>query len=213
MPVGLMSVASLGLQNVVFVGDSITLGVGATNPFPANIATIDGITASNQALNGAGWQRDFGQGSLTAVAAASVDPLLSSLTRSRLPPKLVLFAGTNDIVSNPSTGAQTYALFQTYLAARIAAGWVMSNIVVATMLPRTNATEAERVAYNAALVSGASAGYVLARNDLDPNMGGSGKWSDTTYFQADGIHPNNTGLQVLANIIAQALKFSPVPAY
>jgi lysophospholipase L1-like esterase len=170
--------------NLVAVGDSITVGFGATNPHPANISTALSTISSNQGVNGAGWNYDFGGGNLTARAATAVDPTLGGCNS----PFLILFAGTNDIVLGGSTGAQTYAYFQTYITARLSAGWLPQEIIVATMLPRSDASETQRTNYNNLLISGAATyGYTLARLDQDSNIGCAGCASNLTYYQSGGI--------------------------
>lgn len=199
--------------NFVAVGDSITVGFGATNPYPANIASSLSTGDSVQAVSGIGYQKQVGGNSLTSLAAGNVDPQLSSLACGALSPYLIMLAGVNDIF-NGSTGAQVFTFSQTYRAARVSAGWSAGKMVVATILPST-ASETDRASYNAALVSAAgSEGYILARLDLDANIGCAGCNTNLTYYQSDQIHPNNTGLQIVANLICLAMKPSgPCPVY
>jgi lysophospholipase L1-like esterase len=198
-------------MNLVAVGDSITAGVGATTAYPALIASSLRSQAFNQGVSGAGWPI------LAAQAAKEVDPRLSRTDRAFCTdPDLVLFAGTNDIFNEEKTSAQTYALFQTYLSARLVAGWKPNKIVVVTMLPRSKSKENDRSAYNNNLVSGAATyGYMLARVDLDPNIGCSGCEANMSFY-VDGVHPNNTGQEMLANLICEAMhlpKTTTCPPY
>jgi len=195
-------------RNMVCVGDSITVGVGATVPYPTLIAAALSITASNQGVSSAGWAQDPGGGSLTARAPTTVDPLLASLAIQGQPPTLVLFAGTNDIALGGLTGAQTFTLFQTYAYARQTFGWSFGSFVVATMLPRQDATEGNRSAYNNALVSWCSANNVAcARLDLDSNIGVAGAYNNATYYQQPqpNPHPTNAGLRIIANLVCGAV--------
>lgn len=118
---------------------------------------------------------------------------------------LVAFAGTNGIGLAAHSAATEYADFQTWLAARLAAGWSATNIVVCTMLPRTGVSNTTRGTYNTNLVNGVSTyGYRMARLDLDPNIGCNGCDTNTTYFY-DGTHPTVAGHVIIATIIYSAM--------
>jgi lysophospholipase L1-like esterase len=170
-----------------------------------------GTQVFNQGVSGAGWNI------LAGHAATEIDQKLSRTNRVFCTePFLILFAGTNDIFNEGKTGIETYELFQNYLTARISAGWKPDKIVVVTMLPRLQAGESERNAYNNRLISGAMTyGYKLARVDLDPNIGKPGSEANHKYY-VDGVHPNEAGQRVLANIICKALNLPPAmvcPSY
>jgi lysophospholipase L1-like esterase len=195
-------------NDLVAVGDSITGGYLASTSYPTLIEASVGSHAFNEGRSGAGWN-DLG-----ALAATEVDKKNSRGGRNDYckDPFLILFAGTNDIFNGGKTGPQTYALFQNFISARLSAGWRPNKIVVVTMLPRSRARENERSAYNAGLVSGAAIyGYKLARVDLDPNIGCSGCETNRTFY-VDGVHPNDTGQQVLANVICKAMNLSEIAA-
>jgi lysophospholipase L1-like esterase len=183
----------------------------------ANISAGLGSTSTNQGTSSIGWAYNTsgmrGGATLTSKAAADIDPLLSSDScGSGNPPFLILFAGTNDIYYG-SSGAATYEVFQTYIASRIAAGWPPSKIVVSTMLPRTG-FETDRTTYNEGLIAGAATyGNNLARLDVDVNIGCAECNTNPLYY-GDAVHPNNTGQQIVANIICSAIPgASPCPAY
>jgi lysophospholipase L1-like esterase len=161
------------------------------------------VTASNEATASIGWAWNTSGAKTTpnliSLAATQVDPLLNAPNS----PWLILFAGTNDITYG-DTAAQAYASFQTYLAARLAAGWPVARIIVCTMLPRGSAVEAARAIYNPLLVSGASTyGYKLVRLDLDPNIGQAGQNTNAEFYeQTFAIHPNIAGMTIVASDIA-----------
>jgi lysophospholipase L1-like esterase len=140
---------------------------------------------------------------MTVDAISFVDPA----QRGGIPNYLVVFAGTNGI--HPSLGnhsaATEYADFQSYIAARTAAGWAATRIAVCTMLPRTGVDETVRTTFNALLVSGASTyGYKVARFDLNASIGAAGQNLDTTYFY-DGTHMTDAGHAIAASIISAVL--------
>lgn len=161
------------------------------------------VTASNEATASIGWAWNTSGAKTTpnliSLAATQVDPLLNAPNS----PWLILFAGTNDITYG-DTAAQAYASFQTYIAARLAAGWPAARTIVCTMLPRGSAVEAARTPYNASLVSGASTyGYKLARLDLDPNIGQANQNTNPEFYeQTFAIHPNIAGMTIVASDIA-----------
>lgn len=114
---------------------------------------------------------------------------------------LIVFAGTNGIAINNNSAATEYAAFKTYVAARIAAGWVADHIVAVTMLPRSGVTDSIRASFNSSMVGDdADHGYRVARTDLNANIGDAGDNSNATYFY-DSIHLTAAGHDVVAQII------------
>jgi hypothetical protein len=208
--------------NLAADGDSITLGFGAANGYPAIIATALGTSQSNQAVDGIGWNKVGNTGGQNMIqhAPSLVDPLLTSLACPSAYhfPYSVIFAGTNDICVSGNTGAQAYAFFQTYLNARLAAGWPPSRILVPTILPRATctgpATEAQN--FNNSLIAGAGPStYTVVRFDLDANMGCNGCQNNLTYYQSGAIHPTTAGQQILAYLVCLAMQVAVAqcPAY
>lgn len=194
--------------NAVAVGDSITAGSGASESYPARIATALGTSWSNQGVSGDGWKYDRGDGNLTSLASKNIDPLLSSLRCGNgLPPLLILFAGANDMWHGGYTPPQTYSFFQTYLSDRVLAGWNTRNMVVVTMLPIPTdvVSRADWEAYNSMLVSGQSMyKYIVAYTINDPNIGCVGCNKDKTYYNPDKLHLTNAGQRILAKVICNS---------
>ena len=126
------------------MGDLSLVGYKSSTSYPTLIASSLGSHALNQGHSGAGWS------DLSALAATEVDPKNSQAARNDYckDPYLILFAGTNGIFNQGKTGIQTYGLFQTYISARLLAGWRPNNIIVVTMLPRSQTRENDRSAYN-----------------------------------------------------------------
>lgn len=141
-------------------------------------------------------------GTLTADAITRVDPLLPYNSGNNY---LVIFAGTNDIFLNGTTGANTWTLLQAYINARIAAGWTAANICVVTMLPRQGQHESDRTAYNNLIRSNAAGmGYKVADAGADATIGCAGCENNTTYY-SDTIHPTAAGHVIIANLISAVL--------
>lgn len=140
-------------------------------------------------------------GTLTADAVTRVDPILSRDGTKYL----VIFAGTNDIWLNSTTGAGAWTLLETYINARISAGWTVGNICVGTMLPRQNGNESARTTYNG-LIRGNAAGmgYKVCDFAADSRIGDAGDENDATYY-SDTIHPTAAGQAILSQIILSTL--------
>lgn len=196
---------------MVTAGDSLTRDQGPSNytyVVANTIKTGQGLNAKvlERGVNGISWNYAWSGDPYTNTmiqdAPANVDGSRNNLLITNW---LIGFAGTNGIALNGDSAATEYANFQTWIAARIAAGWVANNIVIVTMLPRTGVTDSIRVSYNALLVSGAvTYGYRLARADQDANIGAAGQNLNTTYFY-DGTHLTVLGQSILGGIVYGAM--------
>lgn len=199
-------------RKVCFHGDSIAAGFLSSKPFWAAFIENSYLNHSTPAayhargIDAAGFNR-VGNGAdpnLTNDAAAQVDAHIDLAYQNWL----VVFAGTNDIWLSGDSAAVAFGYFDTYIVARLAAGWVADRIIVCTMLPRqaTPANEAKRVTYNASIVSNAAVrGYRLARLDLNANIGQDGDQANTTYYNTDQIHPKDAGHAEIATEIETAM--------
>lgn len=191
--------------NVVGHGDSMSLTSACQRTYLPRVVALmaaAGKIASWRrcGINGASWAYAWPSAgyplTLAQDALVRADP-----AKGRGVNWLLVMAGTNGIILGGHSAATEYADFQIYIAARIAAGWPVANIVVCTMLPRTGDVDATRLAYNTSLIGGAATyGYKLARLDLDPNIGPDGADTNLTYF-SDGTHPTDAGHAIIASII------------
>jgi hypothetical protein len=121
-----------------------------------------------------------------------------------------------------STPAQVMAKLASWCNARRAAGW--NKIILIDSLPNT-AQEANREAVNSLLASDFStstpystSSYVyaatsgvtyadyLVKVSADPNMGGSGQNTNSTYYYSDHIHPNDNGYAILAPYLRDGIR-------
>ena len=147
-------------------------------------------------------QYNFGLGAVTLASLASqastvVDPLYDGARRS----VLVIFAGTNDVALSGTPGATVYSTLASYCNARRAVGW---KVCVVTMLPRTG-TNTERATYNSLIrANWPSFADALADVGGDATIGQDGQNTNTTYYNADAIHPNSACHAILANYIRAA---------
>ena len=205
---------------IAFHGDSITDGVGTSDygygnanqkAYPYLVtSSIVGHTFGfvRDGINGQGLNYVYSQppssyfGTLTQDAVARIDTTLLQPNSAKY---LVIFAGTNDIFLNGASGAATATLLQTYIAARISAGWIANHICVVTMLPRQGAHESDRTALNTSTRSNAAGvGYLVADVAADPTIGPAGSENNTTYYNSDNIHPKDAGQAIIGNIVTSS---------
>ena len=211
---------SSSLNQIIFDGDSITAGKQSTghgNYPSATMAALSGTYA---------WS-NLGVGSqyvstIVTNGPTNVDTLWSNYSGSK---KIyILFASTNDL-ANGFSGSSCYTAIKTRCNAAKAAG--ATKCIVATTLNRgtfsagqgsaTGADSGQQNALNAALrvdfgtqISGkvysGSPGYADVLMDLqaETNLQNT---SNTTYFNSDTIHPNNTGYAIIAADAVIALNY------
>lgn len=205
-----VAMPTLGLH-IATHGDSLTSDLGVSN----YSVVLKALVLSGQSLNAKLTQRGINgisynyrwpsepyTATLTEDAVSVID---ATKVGAGVANWLVVFAGTNGMALNSNTAATEYANFKTYIAARIAAGWVGNKIVVCTMLPRTGFTDATRQTFNTSLVGDDGAyGYRLARLDQNANIGDAGDDTNTTYFY-DGTHLTAAGHSIVAGIIYGAM--------
>lgn len=201
-PIGLnTSTTNLAL----FDGDSITVGLNLTTPFP-NAITLNGTwNIANQAKS----SKQVVANGLIELPTA-IDPMLAGSAGASLD---VLWLGTNDITNTGGvqTPATTFAGLRSYCAGRKVLGW---KCAVATMISRV------------ASAGCPSANCDLGKNQLnvllrqhwaefsdalidiaaDPNMGADGANANTTFFQGDATHPTqNAAINELAPIFQRGI--------
>lgn len=189
---------------IVFDGNSITSGTGTTggNDYPAQLVSmISGTTLTAHNFGVPGQTTT----AMISDAAAQIDVLRTGPYAAFY---LVAWEITNQIVSG-STGAAAAALMQTYVDARIAAGW---DVLIPLCMDRTDFTAGQRSAAataNAALVGlygyASSGGRCISISAGDSRFTTAVIGGGATDVWADGIHPTNFGANIIAAIIADAL--------
>lgn len=194
---------------IAAIGDSITNETPNINCYPAVLQRLlfseQGIESKlwRRGMNGHSWNYAWPSSGLTNTinqeAAAVLPGLLALPQYAGLTKILIAFAGTNGIALAGHSAATEYSNFQTFIAARLSAGWTAGNIYVCTMLPRGGSVESARGTYNTSLVSGAATyHYIPVRFDQITDMGGAGDNANTDFYKADQIHPNTAGQAALA---------------
>ena len=202
-------------------GDSITFGTGVTNPW-CSTALLPPIYSGNPAMPN--WTlKNWGISGIAAFATNLQEPYRiapSCNSYNGTKPAVIIFLGTNDLylyVTQTSTAPQAAlqvagsisSMVRTYKSAGC-------SVYVATMLSRNQNSLANTIAmdtlkdsYNPIL----RANYRIWGADglidfaVNPVLGADGAATNATYFQADGVHPNQTGQQLLANTAGATLNY------
>lgn len=183
-------------NRIIADGDSLTYGTGSTGglTFPAQLATLLGRTAVNVAVPGK---------TMTSIRDETTTLPYGGLANDIM----VLYVGTSDLGSGAAattigpiliTAAQRY----------VAAGFQLVICTLADSQAATNPVdyETQRQAFNGYITSNAtSIGYLVADLAADSRIGVVGDANNTTYFDADKVHMNNTGYGVVAEIINSVL--------
>lgn len=184
--------------NIVFDGDSISAGIGSSpgqgldeqfmrdGRFAARIANV--------AVSG----RPVAE--CLRLFNANVAPLLIPRARSNL---IVFHAGDNDVAMGRSA-EQTYAAFTQYVADAHALDW---KVIVSTELPRFGfAPDKQRILadYNRLLLANAAGADAVVDVASDPRMADPAARNDPALFNADRVHPRDTGYAILARMLAAA---------
>jgi lysophospholipase L1-like esterase len=199
---------NIGTFLIHFIGDSITAGFGVTNPWPTLVGAINGLVAT---------VKNWGVNSLSArqISLSEQDrvaPQCRSI--SGISPVAIVFAGTNDFIGpNPTqTGVKVWGALQSEISTLKVAG---CKVFVATMLSRSGtgtnsvSNDVNKNALDLQIAgnwkeAGATGLIDFANNPL---LGADGASANTSYFQVDAIHPNQTGANLLASIATSVLNY------
>lgn len=197
---GTGSAATTPAGRVIFDGDSITAGVGATKarnwPYYCNPA--NGWVGHNYAVGGQKWSDLISRQAVTNNFANASN-------------YLVVNCGAND-VSFPRTGAQMETDFQTYMTAAVTAGFVKSKIVATTLNTQNPGTGTARNDFNTWLRANFAtyAGFLM---DLaaDANLG-LNEATNTPFngaYWLDGVHYVDAGYVLYAALVRSTIGSPP----
>jgi hypothetical protein len=195
------------LANLVFEGDSITEGGNSyfTTAYPQRLVNRlkDKVAWFNPAISG---QRIDG-----AVADASTQ-IYPESAFSNFGSKNIAtcWLGTNDMINTGGnqTAAATLTEYYSYLDALTAQSF---KTLAFTVIPRNDAGapadfEAKRLAFNAdVLANYASHAFAVCDPTTNAAFDVEADTLDTTYYDADLVHPNTTGLRVISGIVGATL--------
>lgn len=184
-------------KQVLFVGDSITAGGKATTGGGSFASLLSASSVNRYYVN---------TGEPTGTTANIISVLASRLypyTSCGVATTCVIMLGTNDL-STSVAGTTIWANIQTIIAGLRANG--ASKVVLFTCLPcGGGAVETQRqVVNNAIRASGTSVADAIA--DVETiSMGAAGANTNTTWYNADTIHPNDTGHANLETLLATVI--------
>lgn len=178
--------------NIVFEGDSLTARNGSNVDGTPNVATKistrqSGATVSNVATSGHRTDQ------IEATGASQVDALLSA-TKLNV---LVCLMGANDF-DQDVTAAAAYQNFQDFWNARVAAGW---DACIAFTMSDANLVGVANFEndFNTSIRNGyAAMGLRLIDMAVAPAFD---DYSDATYYQTDGVHFKDAGIEAFADLV------------
>jgi lysophospholipase L1-like esterase len=187
---------------IVFDGDSLTYGTGAEPgaDYPSDVMRRlpEELDAVNIAVPGQTW-RD-----MLADAEMQVDPLQSNTRPHNV---VIAWAGTNDM-RRTRTAGRVWNDLQEYCGGRRDHGWTVVLLTVLPCLPRKPRShfEEERQQLNTIIRERwHEVADGLADVAADPRIGDPAG-PDAQVFCTDGIHHNAAGNQVIAEVVAAALR-------
>jgi lysophospholipase L1-like esterase len=191
-------------KQAVCRGDSITEGVDSTmlQNYPFQLCErYPEIKWRNQGIGGLKIGTNADAGTMYVIDGNFVDPLYDGTLQQNW---LLFFGGVNDMNSDNLTGALTYGRLTNYVAARKAARpWtVIVSTVQATI--QSSGHPEKNAQYNSCIRTNAGGwdGYV------DPGLNSPietrlDDYTNTNYFDSDGLHLINAGYAVFADHFGQ----------
>jgi len=152
--------------------------------------------------------------SLAALGGSESNRVGPRCTTSAGPAVATVFAGTNDLTFTlAATPTFLFQALTTEVQTLKAAG---CRVFVGTMISRTGNTAAGGVrdafkdSYDSLMLQQAK--LVGADGVIDfaanPLLGADGAYANTSYFQSDGVHPNQAGQALLAAAASNALNYA-----
>lgn len=196
-----------GNANVVWAGNSLFEGVGATsgNALPDQVAAIPPMNLGSRSVNTGvgGWTWDN-----LIANGPSVDGLYDPEASSNV---FIAWEGTNQIFNAGGSAVDAYGLCRQWTDQRLAVH-PKARIVHMTTLPR-NGTSGQcgaLIAYNNLLVSGwnstGAAALVDVRKLPEFNFLGTDAGGFSPTYWSDMIHPNDAGYALLASLVSDTLR-------
>jgi trimeric autotransporter adhesin len=187
------------------LGDSITAGLGTSTPFCSLLSLTNQPTyqIANWGIPGI---------RLQAMEASEKNRAATFCGSDQGPSIALVFAGTNDFLASTQTPTSVMANLGGEIQTLKTAG---CRVFVGTMLSRTGndgagaAYDSAKDAYDALILTSAKSYGADAVIDFaaNPLLGADGATANAAIFQADGIHPNQAGQQLLANAASNAMNY------
>jgi lysophospholipase L1-like esterase len=190
---------TVGIVNMVTVGDSLTLGnVAPSLTYPQALSTILGkkFKVNNQGI-----------GSTTLTNMISNGSTIDTLYQPGKDNILIVWGGTNDIYFGGS-GSTAYSDLVSYCNARKTTGW---TVILLNALSRSDTSvpstflDDKKTFNNLIDTNWQSISDFYIDLEKDNRIGYDGAELDTTYFISDKVHLNNTGNQIIAEYVGNLL--------
>jgi lysophospholipase L1-like esterase len=197
----------LATQQLHAVGDSITAGLGVSTAWPSllSLTNQSSYTTTDWGIPGI---------YLEAISGSEANRVAPQCRSNSGPNVAIVFAGTNDLSAVAgATPTSVFGFAMGEVQTLKKAGCV---VFLGTMISRTGndnsgqkTMDADKDGYDGlilqqAKIAGADGVVDFAAN---PALGADGANTSATYFQADHVHPTQTGQQLLANAASNALNY------
>jgi lysophospholipase L1-like esterase len=189
-----------GCGNIVFDGDSISAGVGASSGQHPDTQFVRALGRPVRLWNSAAGGRPVSD--CLRQFAANVGPHIAPGARFNL---IVFHAGDNDIAQGRDA-AVTYNAFTGYVAAAHRPGW---KVVVSTELPRPGfppAREAELDAYNRRLLANRAGADAVVDLSADLGLTDPQDRVASGWYAPDRVHLNDAGYGVMTRRLVTAAR-------
>jgi trimeric autotransporter adhesin len=199
------------------IGDSITCGFNGSvcsgvTPWTSSLSLVNqpAYTMQNDGIPGI---------TLRAILGSEANRVAPTCSSNAGSPVAVVFLGTNDIASLHDGGTNTASTIASTIGTLGSEVQVLKGagcrVFVGTMLSRTGndqfgtSLDADKDTYDSLILTtakglGADGVIDFAAN---PNLGADGASTNSTFFQADQIHPTAAGQQLLAAAASNELNY------
>ena len=175
--------------------DSRTFGFGTTKPWINNLTLTDGTYTS----------LDLGISGITATDTAAMfgSIYVPHIAPGSAPVIVALWGGINDMGSSAITTQMLADALHSMVSQAKAAG---ARVILATEISASGA-DTKKDALDAMIRSQAYSWGVDNLADLAtiPQLGADGAYSNTTYFNADNLHPTDAGQTLIAGVMSNAV--------
>ncbi len=189
-----------GCGNILFDGDSISAGIGASPSQHPDAQFVRALDRPVRLWNAAVSGRPVSD--CLRLFATSVAPHFAPGARFNL---IVFHAGDADI-SQGRDAAATYEAFTAYVAAAHHQGW---KLVVSTELLRPDAPparDAEFDAYNGRLLANRAGADVVVDLSAEPRLADPHDRAASGWYAPDHVHLNNAGYAIMTRLLATAVR-------
>jgi len=188
------------IGEILFDGDSLTAGSGATDPYPRQVM---------RRMAGAIKWKNLGKGGrrvedMLKTAGTRVDPLFDARLGRNV---VVVWGGSNDLALMDHEPSVVYQNIRNYCLGRERRGFV---VLVLTLLPRSDRFaknfEVRREAVNQMLrTTWSQFASGLVDVAADPLIGPAGAERNRHYYVRGDVHLNNQGQAVVAGHVVAGL--------